>query len=47
MPEAREALSRLRSISPEITPPANQLVTLVPEFCKVVQSGLQMANAAS
>jgi adenylate cyclase len=40
--EAREAFSRLRSISPEITPPANRLVALVPEVCMLVQSGLQL-----
>jgi TolB-like protein len=45
--EAREALSRLRSISFEVTPPASRLVTLVPEFCKLVQSGLQLAMAES
>jgi pentatricopeptide repeat protein len=45
--EAREALRSLRSRSPEITPPANRLVALVPEFCKLVQSGLQMAVADS
>ena len=43
--EAREALSRLRSISSEVTPPAGRLVTLVPEFCKLVQSGLQLVFA--
>jgi pentatricopeptide repeat protein len=45
--EAREALSRMRSISSGITPPASRLVTLVPEFCKLVQSGLQLAIAES
>jgi hypothetical protein len=45
LPEARDALVRLRSISSEIAPPANRLVTLVPEFCKLVQSGLQLAIA--
>jgi pentatricopeptide repeat protein len=45
--EARDALSRLRSISSEIAPPASRLVTLVPEFCKLVQSGLQLAIAES
>ena len=47
LPEARDALSRLRSISSEIVPPASRLVTLVPEFCKLVQSGLQLATAQS
>ena len=43
--EAREALSRLRSISSELTPPASRLVKLLPEFCKLVQSGLQQVIA--
>jgi pentatricopeptide repeat protein len=47
LPEAREALSRLRSISSEVTPPASRLATLVPEFCKLVQSGLQLVIADS
>ena len=45
--EAREALTRLRAISSEITPPANRLLALVPEVCKVVQSGLQLVMARS
>jgi adenylate cyclase len=45
--EAHEALRRLRSISSEVRPPASRLVTLVPEFCKLVQSGLQLAITGS
>jgi len=44
--DAREALTRLCSISSEITQPANRLAILVPEFCRVVQSGLELAIAA-
>ena len=47
MPEAREAFGRLRSITPEITPPSDRLVALVPEVCKIVQSGIQLVIAAS
>jgi TolB-like protein len=43
--EAREALNSLRSVSSGASPPPSRLVTLVPEFCKMVQSGLQMAMA--
>ena len=45
--EAREALNRLLSISPEITPPPKRLIALVPEVCKVVQSGIQLAISRS
>jgi TolB-like protein len=45
--EAREALSRLRSISSDITPPTSRLVALVPEVSKLVQSGLQLVIAKS
>jgi adenylate cyclase len=47
LPEAREALSRLRSISSEVAPLASRLARLVPEFCKLVQSGLQLVIADS
>lgn len=45
--EAREALGRLRSTSPETTPPPNRLLALVPEFAKLVQSGLQLVMTDS
>ena len=41
--EARAALSRLRSITPVIAPPANRIPTLMPEFSKVIASGLRLA----
>jgi len=41
--EARAALSRLRSITPVMAPPANRVATLMPEFCKVIASGLRLA----
>jgi len=41
--EAREALGRLRLITPVIAPPASRLVALMPEFCEVVASGLRLA----
>ena len=47
MAEAREALSRLRSISPEIKPPPKRLLALVPDICKLVQSGMQLALSSS
>jgi len=44
--EAGEALNRLLAISPEITPPPKRLIALVPEVCKLIQSGIQLAIAS-
>jgi pentatricopeptide repeat protein len=41
--EAREALSRLRSITPVFGPPEGRLATLMPEFRELVVSGLRLA----
>lgn len=41
MAEARDALTRLRSMMPTVVPPSRRLAALMPEFCAVVASGLQ------
>ncbi len=47
MAEAREGLNRLLSISPGLTPPPKRLIALVPEVCKLLQSGIQLAMSGS
>jgi pentatricopeptide repeat protein len=41
--EARDALSRLRSITPVIAPPLSRLAMLMPEFKEVIMSGSMLS----